>query len=100
MTTAITVRFCERDLELGGRYLGELRDSNALLDDPSALRARLDEDGYLLVRGLHDPGQVIAARREMLESIASRGDDLDPAAPLMDAVINAAPAPSAEHHPP
>lgn len=84
-----TLRFGERDLELGGKYLGRLREANGLLDDPAALRARFAEDGYLLVRGLHDPQQVAAARREILGEFA-KGDAFDPSAPLLDAVINPA----------
>lgn len=80
------VRFGAHDLELGGPQLGELRDSNALLDDVVALRARYAEDGYLLVRGLHDREQVLTARRQMLEQVAAAGR-LDPARPLMDAGI-------------
>jgi hypothetical protein len=87
MTTATTVRFGERDLELGGKYLGEMREANPLLDDPAALRARLAEDGYLLVRGLHDPRHVLAARREIFAAFAKQ-EAFDPAQPELDGVIN------------
>ena len=63
----------EAELELGGPYLGELRDSNDIRDDAAALRARLDEDGYLLVRGLHDRDTVRAARRVLLEALRREG---------------------------
>ena len=42
------------EMELGRKYLGVLRDANELLNQPSALKARIKEDGYLLIRGLHD----------------------------------------------
>lgn len=83
-----TVRFGTHEVAFPSARLQELRDANALLDDPVALRARLDEDGYLLIRGLHDPGAVLAARREILERVAAQGR-LDPDAPLMEARIPA-----------
>ncbi|HYE05014.1 MAG TPA: phytanoyl-CoA dioxygenase family protein [Planctomycetota bacterium] len=80
-----TLRFGPADLELGGAHLGEMREANALLDDPQALRARLADDGYLLIRGLHDPGLVLEARRQMAEALAANGQ-LDADAPIMDLV--------------
>lgn len=53
--------------------LGELRESNALLQDPEALRARMESDGYLFLRGFHDRSDVEAARRHVLEAAASEG---------------------------
>lgn len=69
----MTLTMGPAQLELGGPLLGEMRDSTALRDDPAALRARLAEDGYLLIRGLHDPDQVRAARRVLLESLDANG---------------------------
>jgi hypothetical protein len=87
MTTGTVLRFGERDLELGGPYLAEMREATALMDDPAALRARMDEDGYLLLRGLHRRDDVLAARAALLASFAEEGG-FDPRAPLMDAVID------------
>ena len=58
--------------------LGVLRDSSHLVNNPHELRSRLAEDGYLLIRGLHDRDQVLAARREILERM---GDAVDPSKP-------------------
>ncbi len=69
------------DLELGTAQLGELRDSTADQHAFATLRARLAEDGYLLLRGLHDPEQVQAARRMLLENLRQNGQ-LAPDAPL------------------
>ena len=33
----------------------DLRESNDILDSPEALQERIAADGYLLIRGLHDP---------------------------------------------
>lgn len=77
---------CEFEAE--SRYLTlRLRESNDILDDPAALRARLEDEGYVFVRGLHDRDEVLQVRREVLGRLASRGA-LDPAAPLMDAVAH------------
>jgi hypothetical protein len=74
-------------LELGGKYIAaDLRDSNDLLGDPAALRRRIDEDGYLLIRAFHDPKQVLEARRALLQMAADNGE-VDLNYPLMDGVI-------------
>jgi hypothetical protein len=76
----------KRELELG-KELFLLRESNDILDNVEALRARMKEDGYLFIRGLHDKTLVLETRRQMLEKLAEAGA-LDPKAPLMDGVIN------------
>jgi hypothetical protein len=83
-------RFGDRWFEAEGPYLTlRLRESNDVLGDPGSLRARLAEDGYLFVRELHDPADVLAARRDILGLMAEDGL-LDPAAPLADGVANPA----------
>lgn len=74
------------ELEMGGKYLTELRSSNELLHDMDALRARLEEDGYLLLRQFHDPAQVNEARLGMLRKLAELGK-IDLRHPLEDGVI-------------
>jgi ectoine hydroxylase-related dioxygenase (phytanoyl-CoA dioxygenase family) len=81
-----TLTMGKRDLELGGPYLGSLRDANRLLDDLPALRHRMDEDGYLLIRGLHDAAKVEAARRAILENLDANGQ-IDRAYPIDQAVV-------------
>ncbi|ANE46900.1 phytanoyl-CoA dioxygenase [Paenibacillus swuensis] len=68
-----TVRIGEHDLELGGRYMTELRDSNAIAEDAEALKARIAEDGYLLLRGFHNREDVLNARRNLLEKMRVMG---------------------------
>ena len=75
----------KQELELGGKYLGWLRDANDLLDNREALEARLEEDGYLLIRGLHRPEKVKAARQMLLEKLAENGQ-LDTAHPIDEAI--------------
>lgn len=76
----------ERRLELGGPYLDELKPANALLGDWDALRARLQEDGFLLIRGFHDRDRVESARKRVLEHLADLGG-LDRSGPLEEARI-------------
>lgn len=51
----------------------ELIESNDILEDAKALRARLEEDGYLFFRELLDPEQVNALRLEMLTIMQQGG---------------------------
>ncbi|WP_028612653.1 phytanoyl-CoA dioxygenase family protein [Paenibacillus harenae] len=67
------VKVGSRELELGGPHLTELRSSNELLHDIDALRDRLKEDGYLLLRGFHDREQVLLARRSILKKMDRLG---------------------------
>ena len=60
----------EVELELGGPYLGELREATDILNDREALQARMAEDGYLLIRGLHDRDAVIEGRRVLVNRLA------------------------------
>ncbi|MEM7536076.1 MAG: phytanoyl-CoA dioxygenase family protein [Chloroflexota bacterium] len=76
----------KREMELGGPHLGVLHDSTDIKGNPSALRSRLAEDGYLLLRGLHNRDKVKAARRVVLENMAEAGV-VDGNHPLEDGVI-------------
>lgn len=63
----------EKEYEMDGKYLTWLKDSNDIGDDFVALRARLQEDGYLLIRGFHAQELVDNARLEMLGQLQSLG---------------------------
>ena len=76
----------KREMELPGRYLGELREANALLVDVEALRGRMKEEGYLLIRGLFERERVLEARQQLVEVLAREGA-LDPEYPAMEAVV-------------
>jgi hypothetical protein len=80
------LKIAKQELELGGKYLGTLREANALLGNTAALRARMAEDGYLLLRGLHDVEKVRATRRFLLENLAAN-DQVDLNYPLMEGVV-------------
>ena len=60
-------------LELNGKYLSLLRDANDLLGDSEALQARIEEDGYLLIRGLHSRNKIERARQFLLEKLNENG---------------------------
>lgn len=80
--------FGPRELELGGPYLtDDLRESNDILQDGAALRARLDEDGYLLIRGLRPRDAVLDIRRDILRSM-ERNRALLPGSDPMEGIIH------------
>jgi ectoine hydroxylase-related dioxygenase (phytanoyl-CoA dioxygenase family) len=62
-----------RELELGGPHLTELRSSNEIMHDVKALRDRIEEDGYLLIRGFHHRENVLKARTSVLEKMDQMG---------------------------
>lgn len=53
--------------------LGDMVDSSPLLGDPAALAAKLQEDGYLLLRGLLPREAVLAGRRRIIGELSDRG---------------------------
>ena len=77
-----------RPLDTRPAAFGHLRDANGLLDQPEALRARLDDDGYLYVRDFFDLDLIRAGRRAIFEQVAREGL-LDSDHDLMDGVIRA-----------
>jgi hypothetical protein len=68
---------------------GELRSSNDVLCDADALRERMAEDGYVLLRGYLDKDVVQAARRELLTKLAEVGE-IDVSRPLDEAIYSGA----------
>jgi hypothetical protein len=58
---------------------GELRDSTALRRDGDAMRARLMEDAYLLVRGALNRDDAMAAREEVFQRLVEVGEVCEPA---------------------
>jgi hypothetical protein len=80
------IQMADRELQLGGPYLGWLRESSGALGHVTQLRSRLEEDGYLLIRGLHKPEKVMAARSTILENLDSN-EQIDRSRPLMDAFV-------------
>ncbi len=65
--------------ELTPAQVGAMRDSTGLLGDWKSLRERYDEDGYLLLRGLLDRGEVLEARNVILSRLVEMGRMRSPA---------------------
>jgi hypothetical protein len=67
----LTARSLGKTLTVG-RELGALRAADPA-DGIEALRSRLAEDGYLLLRGFHPRSEVLEARRDVLDQIRADG---------------------------
>jgi hypothetical protein len=80
------LQMAQRELELGSNYLGVLRDSNDILHDPVEQRERMDQDGYLLLRGLQSVEKVTAVR-DMLLANLDANDQIDRSFPMEQGVV-------------
>src|SRR5260370_42636595 len=80
----MTLSMGKGEMELPGKYLGELREANEILSNVEALQGRMKEEGYLLIRGLYERERVLEARRQLVEVLAHEGA-LDPDQPPMEA---------------
>ena len=69
-----------------GQTIFSPREATHIRDDMDALRARIAEDGYLLIRGFYDRETVLAARMDILQQLSEQGL-LNADAPLEDGVI-------------
>ena len=74
MTGAAAAEFTADGRPVPAALIGELIDSSDLLSNPSALRASLQENGYLLIRDAIEPATALAARREVLARLATVGE--------------------------
>lgn len=74
------------DLDPSPESFGELECSAPLLADPEALRRRMEENGYLFVRGFFAREDVLAARRTVVERMDAKGW-LEPGTDPMDGVL-------------
>lgn len=66
-----------------------LTDSSGLINDPKALRAALEKQGYLYLPGLLPRDKVLEARMVVLQHLAQLGHVLDPARPVEEGVFAA-----------
>lgn len=80
------IRFGICDYEFPSVELRELQESNQLLEDPTALRERMAEDGYLFIRGLIDREKVLSARRTILEHMDEQRT-LSPNQPILEGIM-------------
>jgi hypothetical protein len=65
----MTITSLGQPLDLSPSAFGELRRSTALFHDPSRLRARMAEDGYLYLPGLLDREEVLGVHRSVSERL-------------------------------
>jgi hypothetical protein len=56
-------------LDASASAWGRMRDSTSFLGDINALRKRLSQDGYVLLRNVLEEGHVMSAREQVLESV-------------------------------
>ena len=56
-----------------GQNIFTPRDANGILHDEAALHARIEEDGYLLIRGFYDREAVLSARIDILKQLSEQG---------------------------
>ncbi|MBX3180541.1 MAG: phytanoyl-CoA dioxygenase family protein [Candidatus Hydrogenedentes bacterium] len=76
MNTQVTLSTHQHEIPEG--MLAPLRDSADLLADPDALRARMEEDGYLYLHNVLDRDAVHAARMEVITKLGSVGEFKEP----------------------
>lgn len=88
MPTATLPRLTARGIELDTlpEKFGFLRESTDIAEDGNALRARMDEDGYLYLPGYLHRNEIMEARRVVTDRLAEQGY-LDPALPPFDGVL-------------
>lgn len=80
------IRFGYRNVDYPSKIIGELRDSSHLLGNVPALKQRMNEDGFLYMRGLIDRKKVLKARETILKHLESH-DALVPDTPLFHGVM-------------
>ena len=75
----------QRELDLSSEKFGYLESSANLVGNPLALRARMEDEGYLFLPGLLNRDDVLAARRTCAERLAAKGL-LDESRDIMDCI--------------
>ncbi len=80
------IRFGFRDIEFPSAQFNQLRESQQLLGNATALWQRLNEDGYLLLRGIIDHDVVLRARETLLNHMQAQ-QALLPDTPVLEGVM-------------
>jgi phytanoyl-CoA dioxygenase PhyH len=82
--------YCGRNaLDMSPDKLGPLKESNDILDDIGACKARIADEGYLFFRGLIDRDEVMAARYEIMLKYAIIGEIDGINHPALDGIYQA-----------
>ena len=71
--TLPTLTCLGKPLDLSPSAFGQLRRSDEIAHDGSALRQRMREEGYLYLPGLLDPAEVLGVRRQVTDRLAELG---------------------------
>ena len=74
------------ELEMDEHSFGWLQDSSAIRNDPAALQQRMDENGYLYIKGFFKSDIILEAREALLKTLEKDGI-FEPGAPLMDGIL-------------
>jgi len=85
-TENLVIKSTGRPLDTSAEAFGELRDSGYLAGDAESLRSRMEEDGYLFLRGFFKREEVLAARAEIVGRLSAEGL-LKPGSDPMEAII-------------
>lgn len=80
------VKFCKTEVEYPGEKLGELRDSGHLVNNMDELKARIKQDGYLLIRNFFALETVMTAREAIVKYLDEH-NALVKGESLLDAVM-------------
>jgi ectoine hydroxylase-related dioxygenase (phytanoyl-CoA dioxygenase family) len=86
--TKMKVKLGNTELTMDSPFLTELKESNDLMGNPQALQKRMEEDGYLFIRGFHQLELVQNARKEILQKIRE-ANRLAPESALDSGIIGA-----------
>ncbi len=73
-------------LDSSDEALGELRESSYLIGSAEGLRARMEEDGYLFIKGFFKRDDVLAARWVVVERLMAEGF-LQPGTDPMEGIV-------------
>ncbi len=74
MTAAETAEFTAEGRPIPAALVGELADSSSFINNPEALRAGFQDNGYLLLRRAIEPALALSARAEVLARLAAVGE--------------------------
>jgi hypothetical protein len=86
LTENVSIASVGHRLNTSKEAFGELRDSSPVVGNSEELRARMQEDGYLFVRGFFKREEVMSARSVIVERLAAEGL-LQPGTDPMEGII-------------
>lgn len=84
----MSVRFGHRKIDFPSTEMGVLEESNHLLGDVAALHGRMQEDGFLYLKGLIPRENVLQARKTVLQHMEDKRA-LTPNTPILEGVMPA-----------